>query len=97
MVLSWPHKIDGTKILKKSKNETNPRCHTIKVVISPKGENAPPAFAATTMFISPGTIKALLPLPATITTVPRISAVVKLSAIGDRKKAITPEIKKIFL
>ena len=49
------------------------------------------------MFISPGTIKALLPLPATITTVPRISAVVKLSAIGDRKKAITPEIKKIFL
>ena len=74
------------KILKKSKNETNPRCHTIKVVISPKGENAPPAFAAT-MFISPGTIKALLPLPATITTVPRIRAVVKLSAIGDRKKS----------
>ena len=48
------------------------------------------------MFISPGTTKALLPLPATITTVPSISAVVKLSAIGERKKAITPEIKKFF-
>ena len=45
--------------------------------------------AATTILIRPGTIKALLPRPATITTVPRIKAVVKLSAIGERKKAIT--------
>ena len=84
-------------MLKKSKKETKPLCQTIKVVISPKGENAPPALAATTIFIRPGTIKALLPLPATITTVPRISAVVKLSAIGERKKAIIPEITNIFL
>ena len=67
------------------------------MVISPKGEKAPPALAATTILIRPGTIKALLPRPATITTVPRIKAVVKLSAIGERKKAITPEIKNIFL
>ena len=88
---------DGTKILKKSKNETNPRCQTISVVISPNGEKAPPALAATTMLIRPGTTKALLPRPATITTVPSIRAVVKLSAIGERKKAIIPEIINIFL
>ena len=34
---------------------------------------------------------------AAVTTVPKISAVVKLSAIGDKKNAITPVITKIFL
>ena len=81
----------------KSKNETNPLCQTISVVMSPNGENAPPAFADTTILINPGTINPLLPCPATITTVPRISAVVKLSAIGDKKNAIIPVITKIFL
>ena len=66
-------------------------------MISPNGENAPPAFADTTIFINPGTMNALLPRPATVTTVPKISAVVKLSAIGDKKNAITPVMTKIFL
>ena len=88
---------DGMKILKKSKKETKPLCQTIKVVMSPNGENAPPAFAETTILIIPIVIKFLLPLPTTNTTVPRIKAVVRLSAIGDRKKAITPVIQNIFL
>ena len=63
--------------------------------MSPNGENAPPAFADTTIFIKPGTMNALLPRPATVTTVPKIGTVVKLSAIGT-KNAIIPVITKIF-
>ena len=88
---------EGTKILKKSKNDTKPLCQIISVVISPNGENAPPALAETTILIIPIVMKFLLPLPTTSTTVPRIKAVVRLSAIGERKKAITPVIQKIFL
>ena len=32
-----------------------PAVHAISVVISPNGDQAPPAFAATTMLIAPGT------------------------------------------
>ena len=42
---------DGKKRTKNSKNESLPLCHTIRVVMSPKGEKAPPALAATTMLM----------------------------------------------
>ena len=38
-------------MLKNPKNGITPFCQTIRVVISPNGENAPPALAATTIFI----------------------------------------------
>ena len=41
------------KSLKKVKKSTIPACQTIKVVMSPNGLKAPPAFAATTMLIHP--------------------------------------------
>ena len=44
-----------------------PFCQTISVVISPKGEKAPPAFAATTIFIQAKQIKGLFPLATAIT------------------------------
>ncbi len=39
---------DGTNRSKNSKNDSLPFCHTISVVMSPNGLNAPPALAATT-------------------------------------------------
>ena len=74
-----------------------PFCHTIKVVISPKGENAPPALAATTILIQAKQMNFLLPFATAITTAHINSAVVKLSAIGDIKKESTPVMIKIFL
>ena len=44
-------------MLKKPRNGITPFCQTIKVVMSPKGEKAPPAFAATTMLIQAKQIK----------------------------------------
>ena len=49
------------------------------------------------MFIAPGTKKALFFCSIVISTVKRISAVVKLSATGDKKKAKNPVNQKSFL
>lgn len=46
---------DAGKRYKKSAKSPFPEVQTISVVISPKGDHAPPAFAATTIFIAPGT------------------------------------------
>ena len=70
-----------------------PRCHTISVVMSPNGLNAPPAFAATTMLTHARLMKRVLPLPTASTTAHITSAVVRLSMIGDRKKLMTPVIQ----
>ncbi|SFV87582.1 hypothetical protein MNB_SUP05-SYMBIONT-5-1196 [hydrothermal vent metagenome] len=81
---------DGTNNTKNSKNSTVPFCHTISVVISPNGLNAPPAFAATTILTKAIEIKRTLLPPTAITTAPIIRAVVKLSAIGEIKNAKKP-------
>ena len=78
---------------KNVKNSTLPACQTIKVVISPKGLNAPPAFAATTILIQAIEINFGLEMPTAITTAQRTKAVVRLSASGDIKNAITPVIQ----
>ena len=65
--------------------------------MSPNGLNAPPAFAATTMFTKPIEINRALPAPTARTTAPITRAVVKLSAIGDIKNAITPVSQKSCL
>ena len=88
---------EGTNKTKNCKNSTCPFCQTIKVVISPNGLNAPPALAAITIFIQPITTNARLSAATAITTVAISSAVVKLSAIGDKQNEITPVIQKIFL
>jgi len=56
----------------------------MSVVISPNGDQAPPAFAATTMLIALGTKNSLLFFSIVIKTVDSMSAVVRLSAIGER-------------
>ena len=71
-------------------------CQTINVVISPKGEKAPPALAATTILMQAIHIKLLFPFATAITTAHINNAVVKLSAIGDIKKESIPVITKIF-
>ena len=58
--------------------------------MSPKGLNAPPAFAATTILMHPRDKNLVLPLPHANKPDHMTSAVVKLSAIGDKKKVITP-------
>ena len=55
--------------------------------MSPKGDQAPPAFAATTTFTALGTRKSFLVLSIVIKTVDKIKAVVKLSATGEMKNA----------
>jgi hypothetical protein len=52
------------------------------VVISPKGEKAPPAYAAITKLIQAKQMNYLFPLATAITTAHIKSAVVRLSAIG---------------
>ena len=81
---------DGRNRLKKVAKSIRPFCHTIRVVISPNGLKAPPAFAATTMLIQAIPIKAGLSAPTAITTAHIISAVVKLSATGEIKNARIP-------
>ena len=81
---------DGTNSVKNSVNPKTPFCQTIKVVMSPNGLKAPPAFAATTILMQAGPInRGLLP-PTAITTAHIKSAVVKLSAIGEIKNARMP-------
>ena len=79
--------------LKKVKKSTIPACQTIKVVMSPNGLKAPPALAATTILIHPIAKNLLFPFPQASKTEHITSAVVKLSAIGDKKNVITPVSK----
>src|SRR5688572_3536121 len=79
-----------------AKNSKNPRisfCHTMSVVMSPNGLNAPPAFAATTTLIQAGAVNSALPRPTVTTTAPITNAVVRLSSTGDRKNAIAPVVQ----
>jgi hypothetical protein len=87
---------EGMKRAKKLKKSTLPFCQTIRVVMSPKGEKAPPALAAMTMLMHETTMKAGLLAPTAITTAPISRAVVRLSATGEMKKASRPVIQKIW-
>ena len=87
---------EGMNRAKNSWKCTTPFCQTIRVVISPKGLNAPPAFAATTILIQAMAMNLVL-LPPTATATAAINrAVVRLSAIGDITKASPPVIQKIL-
>ncbi len=55
--------------------------------MSPKGENAPPALAATTMLMQEMTMNLGDFAPMASTTAPMISAVVRLSRTLERKNA----------
>jgi hypothetical protein len=65
--------------------------------MSPNGLNAPPALAATTIFTQLILVKFLLPFPTAKTTAHIVRAVVRLSAMGDKKKDIKPVIQNNFL
>ena len=88
---------EAGKSAKKSKNGDLPAAQTISVVMSPNGLHAPPAFAATTIFIAPATRKFVLFLSIVKRTVDRISAVVRLSATGLMKNAKIPVSQNSFL
>jgi hypothetical protein len=81
---------DGTNSRKKSANATSPFCHTIRVVMSPNGLNAPPALAATTMLTQDSATKPGISRPSAMTTAHITSAVVRLSAKGEITKASPP-------
>ena len=85
---------DGIKMAKNSKKLTLPFCQTIKVVMSPKGENAPPALAATTIFMQATTMNVLLLPPTAMATAPISRAVVRLSATGEITKDSRPVNQK---
>jgi len=65
--------------------------------MSPNGLNAPPAFEATTILTMAIETKRGLLEPTANTTAPMISAVVRLSAIGEMKNAKNPVIQKSCL
>ena len=88
--------IEGITKAKKVVKGITPFCQTIKVVISPNGLNAPPAFAATTILIQAIAINLIFVPPTAIATVDINNAVVKLSAIGDNKNDNTPVIQNIL-
>ena len=73
---------EGTNKAKNLPVCTLPSCHTINVVMSPKGENAPPAFAAITMLVHARLMNHAWPRPTDIATAPIRRAVVMLSATG---------------
>ena len=80
----------GINNLKNTPNSMTPLCQTIRVVISPKGLNAPPALAATTILMQASETKRGLSEPTDMTTAHMIKAVVKLSAIGEIINARIP-------
>ena len=86
---------EGKKRTRNCSNGTTPFCHTMSVVMSPNGLKAPPALAATTMLIQAAAMKRLCPGPAAMATAPMTSAVVRLSAMGERKKAKRPVHQKM--
>lgn len=90
------HDKAGRNNQKKSKNHAFPDVHAISVVMSPKGLNTPPAFAATTILRAQIIRKSLSFVSVNI-TVERIKAVVRLSTRGERKKARNHIIQYIFL
>jgi len=69
---------------------TFPAVQTIRVVMSPKGLQAPPALAATTMLVKERTMNRELPPLTARATVDISRALVRLSASGERKKVIIP-------
>ena len=73
---------------------TFPAVQTISVVISPKGLQAPPALAATTILTKAGTMNFLLPSLTANATVDMSRALVKLSASGDSKNVKIPVAQK---
>lgn len=83
----------GMNRAKKVQNSTIPFCQTIIVVISPKGEKAPQALAPTTILMHERVTKRLLSPPTASTTAHIISAVLRLSAIGNMKNARVPVIQ----
>ena len=85
---------DGKNSTKNSKKLSLPFCQTISVVMSPKGEKAPPALAATTMLMQPSATKRCDCEPTAITTAPMMSAVVRLSSTAESGKASAPVIQK---
>ena len=87
---------EGTNKTKNSSKAMIPFCHTISVVMSPKGLKAPPALAATTTLMHAITTKGRLAAPIATTTVAIKSAVVRLSAIGERTNAMPPVTQKIL-
>ncbi len=84
---------DGRNRWKNPQKSMIPRCHTIRVVMSPKGLNAPPALAATTMLMQASETNLGLSRPTASTTAHITSAVVRLSMIGDRQNASTPVVQ----
>ena len=85
----------GRNSLRNSLVSTLPSCHTISVVMSPNGENAPPALAATTMLVHAAPMNSGLPRPTATTTAPISNAVVRLSAIGEMQNARPPVAQKM--
>ena len=83
----------GRNSARKAATGTFPFCHTMSVVMSPKGENTPPALAATTMLIMATVTKRGCPAPTLSATVPMTSAVVRLSATGEMQNASAPVIQ----
>ena len=84
---------EGTKSAKNSKKVSLPFCQTISVVMSPNGENAPPALAATTIETQPKATKRGDWEPTAMTTAPMMSAVVRLSRTAESGKAMAPVIQ----
>lgn len=76
----------GTMMWGKSRMPNFPFCQIIRVVMSPKGEKAPPAFDATTMLTRLSVMKSSWEDPTDRMTAPMRSAVVRLSARGERRK-----------
>src|SRR4051794_31093109 len=81
---------EGRNRGKKCPKWTNPFCQIIRVVISPNGEKTPPALAATTMLTHAPAVDFLSCPRAAMATAPMTSAVVRLSAMGDRTKDNAP-------
>ena len=82
---------------KKSPKLMRPFCQTIKVVMSPKGENAPPALAAMTILMHANVTNLVFLPPTAMATADINKAVVRLSAIGEMKNDKIPVTQKIAL
>jgi hypothetical protein len=61
--------------------------------MSPNGLNAPPALAATTIFMQDSATKRGAPAPTAMTTAHMTRLVVRLSATGEMKNASAPVIQ----
>ena len=77
------------------KKSTFSFCHTMSVVMSPNGLNAPPAFAAITTLMQPSPMNRDCPTPAAMSTAHMSRAVVRLSANGEITNDNPPVIQKM--